>query len=126
MKSEELYEVKLYLGQLRSRMQEGFQAINYIRKGELANEIGKFQDSYEGMTIPVRITDTTFVSGQRYSENGWEVAAISYPKIEQSHEQTLKFMLDLGDYLLGKFLQNRICVLDNYSKATGRTYMLEP
>ena len=113
-----LYEVKLYLGSVE------WDGISFS-KADLMSYIGEFQDGYKGDTIPVRITDTTFISGIDYDENGWEVAAISYPKTNHSHDQTLEFMLALGKYLLRVFFQSRICVLDCQPNLTDNVYMLE-
>ena len=113
-----LYEVKLYLGSVE------WDGIPFS-KADLMSYVGEFQDSYEGNTIAVRITDTMFVSGIDYDENGWEVAAISYPKTNHSHKQTLDFMLALGEYLLRVFFQDRICVLDCQPNLTDNVHMLE-
>lgn len=121
-----LYEVKLYMGSVRSRPNEtGDAPLTVIYKTDLIREIGEFQDSRGGTIVPVRITDTTFVSGSDYEENGWEIAAISFPRTNHSHDQTLEFMVSLGHHLLDVFLQNRVCVLDYKESMTNNVYMLE-
>ena len=117
-----LYEVKLYLGSVESEVPIS----DPVLKEWLVSSIGAFQEDYKGTTVPVRITDTTFVSDS-YVEDGWEVAAISYPRTNHTHKQTLDFMLDLAEHLLGMFGQSRICVLDLKSQHEmfGRVYMLE-
>tara|TARA_R110000824_G_scaffold6161_1_gene28281 strand:- start:8424 stop:8849 length:426 start_codon:yes stop_codon:yes gene_type:complete len=121
-----LYEVKLYMGSVRSRPDETGEApLTVIYKEDLIKEIGKFQDSQAGTVVTVRITDTTFVSGLNYEENGWEVAAINFPRTNHSHSKILDFMMSLARHLLCVFLQNRICVLDYNENMTDDIYMLE-
>ena len=118
-----MYEVKLYLGSVESDASVS----DPVLKEWLVTSIGVFQEDYEGTTIPVRITDTTFVSETHYSEDGWEVAAISYPRTNHTHKQTLDFMLELAEHLMQRFGQSRICVLDLRAQHQmfGRVYMLE-
>lgn len=126
MINKPLYEVKLYLGSVRTRSDETGEApLTVIYKTDLISEIGKFQDGVGGTVVPVRITDTTFVSGSDYEEGGWEVAAVSFPRTNHSHAKTLEFMVSLGYHLLDVFLQNRICVLDYKENMTDDIYMLE-
>jgi len=115
----ELYEIKLYLGDCRSRpiLPNGLKSTDKITKVALIKAIGEFQEEYRTKTVPVRITNTTFVSETNYSEDGWEVAAISYPHTNHSHRETLDFMLNLAEHLLNLFLQNRICVLDKQANS---------
>ena len=122
-----LYEVKLYLGSVDS-VHDDDNRISRLtwEKETLVASIGVFQEIYKGTTIPVRITNTTFVS-DGYVEDGWEIAAISYPRTNHTHKQTLDFMLDLAEHLLERFGQNRVCVLDlrSHHQMFGKTYMIE-
>ena len=114
------------MGSVRSRPDEtGLRTLTIIYKADLIKEIGKFQEDAAGGIVPVRITDTTFVSGSDYEENGWEVAAINFPPINHSHSKTLEFMFSLGHHLLDVFLQSRVCVLDYKENTTDNIYMLE-
>jgi len=119
-----LYEVKLYLGCEQNRLSD-CKLDRKIPKNILITEIGKFQENYEGTTVPVRVTDTTFISDTDYLEDGWEISAINYPRTNHSHGDVLDFMLDLAEYLLQIFLQKRICVLDCGPTLTDSVYMLE-
>jgi hypothetical protein len=115
-----LYEVKLYLGSVE---RGEVSVIRHWGKESLVSEIGLFQKNHE-IVVPVRITNTTFVC-DNYTENGWEVAAISYPRTNHSYEQTKSFMLSLGEHLLHIFGQSRICVLSDCGGWKSKVYMLE-
>ena len=105
MKVRDYYEVKLYLGSINSATGEDIYGFS------LERVVGEFQEEY-GKVIPVRITETTYISGTNYRERGWEIAAINYPKLFVSMSDIKEFMLELGNRLLKKFGQSRICVTD--------------
>ena len=88
MKTEDYYESKLYMGS------ETFFGDEKFSQEEVETFIGTIQDDYD-ITIPVRVTPVTFVSGSDYKESGWEIAAINYPKV------------------LSRFNQYTICVMDS-------------
>ena len=115
-----LYEVKLYLGSVE---RGEVSVIRHWSKESLISEIGLFQKKYK-IAVPVRVTGTTFVCND-YTEDGWEVVAISYPRTNHSYKQTKDFMLSLGEHLLRVFGQSRICVLADYGGWKSKVYMLE-
>ena len=98
------YEVKLYMGS-ETFFNEVFSQEN------IEDFIAKTQDSCE-FIVPVRIAPVTFVSGSHYKEEGWEIAAINYPKIAMSEQNIKDFMIELARLLLKEFNQQRICVMD--------------
>ena len=106
MKVRDYYEVKLYLGSINSVTGDNIYSFT------LERVIGEVQEEY-GKIIPVRITETTYISGSNYRETGWEIAAINYPKLLISVSDIKEFMLELGNKLLNKFGQSRICVMDS-------------
>lgn len=79
-------------------------------KSKIIESIGKFQDKHK-RTIPVRITKTTFVCGESYSEEGWELAVINYPRSETESQHLDNFMIELAKHLLREFNQNRVSVV---------------
>ena len=101
------YEVKLYIGS-ETFFNEVFS------QEDLEKFIGEAQDDY-GFIIPVRVTPVTFISGSHYKEEGWEIAAINYPKIKIAEKRIKAFMMELGRLLLTQFNQQRICVMDGES-----------
>ena len=101
------YEVKLYIGS-----ETFFDEI--FSQEDIEKFIGEVQDDY-GFIVPVRVTPVTFVSGSLYKEEGWEVAAINYPKVRATEKRIKDFMMDLGRLLLVEFNQERICVMDGES-----------
>ena len=106
MKVRDYYEVKLYLGSVNSLTGDNIYGF------ALERAIGEVQEKY-GKIIPVRITETTYISGTNYRERGWEIAAINYPKLFIPMSDIKEFMLELGNKLLKKFGQSRICVVDS-------------
>ena len=106
MKVRDYYEVKLYLGSVNSVTGDNIYGFT------LERVVGEIQEEY-GKIIPVRITQTTYVSGTNYREPGWEIAAINYPKLFVPMLDIKEFMLELGNKLLKKFGQSRICVVDS-------------
>lgn len=106
MKVRDYYEVRIYLGSVNSVTGENIYGFS------LERVIGEIQEEY-GKIIPVRITETAYISGTNYRERGWEISAINYPKLFVSMSDIKEFMLDLGNRLLKKFGQSRICVIDS-------------
>tara|TARA_Y100000588_G_C14097166_1_gene857129 strand:- start:718 stop:1077 length:360 start_codon:yes stop_codon:yes gene_type:complete len=106
MKARDYYEVKLYLGSINGVTGENIYA------SKLERVVGEIQEEY-GKIIPVRITQTTYISGINYRETGWEIAAINYPRLFIPMSDIKEFMLELGNKLLKNFGQSRICVLDS-------------
>ena len=91
---------------------------------DLQKYIRSFQSGYEEI-IPVRITPTTFVSGEDYIEDGWEISAINYPKIDTNSIDIEIFMKKLAQALLERFNQKRICLMDSsqiimYENTSGK------
>tara|TARA_Y100000296_G_C4999608_1_gene169504 strand:+ start:75 stop:419 length:345 start_codon:yes stop_codon:yes gene_type:complete len=113
MKARRSYNLELYLGSINQETKRPF-----TRK-ELAAEISIFQDEYSRM-IPVCISDVEFVCGTKYSEKGWKVSVINFPKINIKAKELDKFMKDLARVLLYVFKQNTICVV-----GSKNTIMLE-
>lgn len=104
VKTRASYEVKVYIGSVNEQIKRSF------NKQDLVEEVGRFQDVNRPI-IPVRICDTTFISGSDYYEDGWEICAINYPKIKCDPETISSFMLKLAENLARFFHQNRICVI---------------
>ena len=109
MKVRDYYEVKVYLGSVNSVTGDNIYGFT------LERVVGEIQEEY-GKIIPVRITQTTYISGSNYRETGWEIAAINYPKLFISMSDIKEFMLELGNKLLKKFGQSRICITDSVEK----------
>jgi hypothetical protein len=100
------YESKLYMGS------EDFHSHDKFRQLDVEDFIASIQDEY-GFIIPIRITPVTFVSGSEYREEGWEISAINYPKIQITADKIDKFMQHLAESLVSKFNQHRICVTNS-------------
>lgn len=104
-KTATYYEVKLYLGSQRNTDDDDI-AVFFSEK-KLIKAIQEYQKNLE--IIPVRVTKTSYVAGD-YSEYGWEVAAINYPRSPRDHKEIESFMKSLAKHLLMEFNQNRISV----------------
>ena len=99
------YECKIYMG-----------SVNYTTKDiysqdEIELYCGQVQEEYE-YVIPIRITETTYVSESIYQEKGWEITAIDYPKLHFTRRQIRNFMRHLAESLLYTFGQHTICISD--------------
>ena len=105
MKANYYYECKIYLGEIDS---ESYESISEL---EIDTFIGRTQEEYIKV-IPVRVSKTKFISGTDYTENGWEISAITYPRIRTNKEEVKDFMGILADGLLHEFNQSRICIVD--------------
>lgn len=110
IKKAETFEVKLYIGSMFGYHGDSF------TKEELKEEVGiiqkQFKEKYtfESGVIPVRITQTEFIS-EDYSEKGWELAAINYPRFEKAESTIITFMYELARHLLVRFNQHRISLI---------------
>ena len=100
------YESKLYMGS------EDFFSDAKFSQQDIEDFIASVQDEYD-FIIPVRITPVTFVAGSEYREEGWEISAINYPKIQTTTDKIDKFMEHLAESLVSKFNQHRICVTNS-------------
>ena len=98
------HETSLYIGSVLPNGKE-------FSQQDLEKCIGLFQDDYEQI-IPVRITPTSFVSGSDYTEKGWKVCAINYPKLDIKIVDIDNFMRKLAINLLENFRQYSICVIN--------------
>jgi hypothetical protein len=99
------FEARLYIGSV-----QGYHGTPFTFE-ELKEEVGNLQsESPKEEMIPVRIAPTNFVCGN-YSEAGWEVAAINYPRFPKAEALITLFMMELAKRLLVCFNQNRISII---------------
>ena len=103
IRSRSTYEVRIYLGSINEETKKEFLEKDLIR------EVGLYQDSHS-QKIPLRITRTIFVC-EDYSEGGWELAAINYPRTETESKNIDDFMMGLAGHLLEIFKQRRISIV---------------
>ena len=108
---EPYYESKIYIGSIKNG--PPYKIVNIIISAdELWDVIGKEQEKYK-MVIPLRVTETAFLSGLKYRENGFEIAAINYPRVTATIEEIDEFMLILGRRLLTDFFQHRVTIVNS-------------
>ncbi len=100
------FEARLYIGSNTHYNGAPFSELDLMRA------IGVFQkeNRVDDKPIPVRITSTRYVC-EDYTEIGWEVGIINYPRAPRSDDDLRVFILDLAKHLLEKFQQNRISVI---------------
>ena len=99
------FEARLYIGSV-----QGYHGTPFTFE-ELKEEVGNLQsESPKEEMIPVRIAPTNFVCGN-YSDAGWEVAAINYPRFPKAEALITLFMMELAKRLLVCFNQNRISII---------------
>lgn len=104
------YESKIYIGSISHAPLDANLKL-FIDVLDLWEAIGTEQEKYK-MIIPLRITKTAFVSGSNYKENGFEIAAINYPRVSATIEDIDEFMLLLARKLLTKFWQRRVSIIN--------------
>ena len=104
------YESKIYIGCINHAPMHTIPNVT-ISIPDLWNTIGKEQEKYK-MVIPLRVSRTTFISGTRYKEDGFEIAAINYPRTSATIEEIDEFMLILGRRLLTEFWQHRVSIVN--------------
>ena len=104
------YECKVYIGSIDELIKRK------IKHSTLTNFIKEFQDSTD-IIIPLRCSKTVFLSGTKYQENGYEISAINYPRINSGSAYTTAvikdFMECLAKRLLTEFNQKRVSVVDH-------------
>ena len=106
-KSVKCYESQIYIGNINETTRQAF------TQEDIEKFIAQAQDEWEYI-IPVRVSETVFVAGSEYKEKGWEISAISYPRLNLEWTEISKFMNHLASLLLENFKQRRVSVVDNY------------
>ena len=103
-KTIDTYECKIYIGSIYEDTKVPFYERN------LTKFISDYQDSVDA-TVPLRVTKTSFVCGTGYLEDGWEIAAINYPRAGTNMEIIEEFMEGLTEGLLERFCQKRVTLV---------------
>ena len=103
-KTIDTYECRVYVGSIYEDTKVPFYERN------LTKFISDYQDSVDA-TVPLRVTKTAFVCGSSYLEDGWEIAAINYPRAGTNMEIIKEFMEGLAEGLLERFCQKRVTLV---------------
>tara|TARA_R110002020_G_scaffold264880_1_gene479655 strand:- start:3382 stop:3762 length:381 start_codon:yes stop_codon:yes gene_type:complete len=98
------FECRLYIGSIYEDSKA------FIYEHNLFQEIHRVQEAF-GKPVPVRVTKTTFVCAPKYVEDGWEIAAINYPRAKTDPEIIEEFMEMLAEDLLATLQQKRITLV---------------
>lgn len=102
------YEISIFIGSKNEVTGE------FFTKSDLIKEIANFQSNYKNdRFFTVRVTDTTYVSGKEYSEDGWQITAIQYPRAPSEEWHIRRFVSEMAQALQVIFSQNRVCVMDD-------------
>ena len=112
------FGARIYLGS-----REGYQGRS-IPEQELIDLIGKFQHADTQNSCVVRLTKTTFV-WDMYSEPGWEIGLMNYPKGRYTGDMLARFADKLAAYLTTALKQNRVTV-EHYCLASPTTMYESP
>jgi len=114
MKRVSTHETKIYIGS-----QEGYSGPAFSEY-DLRQAIGEFQESCDiSVACSVRISPTRYIF-RDYSESGWEIVVINYPRFPKDKVVIETFSERLAEFLLKTFKQNRMSVVGPVN-----TYMLE-
>ncbi len=103
------YECKIFMGSVRHGS-EG----THFQDQDVTEEIKYFQSLNKSTKITVRLTATRFIF-MHYSERGFEIAAIQYPRYPHSESDINRFMLGLAKHLKEHFDQLSVSVMDDNS-----------
>lgn len=117
VKSIPTYECKLYIGS-----REGYHGESF-KYSDVATKVEKFNDGRKANKIyicGIRITTCYIAISSDYSEPGYELAVINYPRFPFSDLQINQYMFDLGEYLLVELKQNRMSLV-----TPSTTYLLK-
>ena len=111
------HNVTIYIGSKEGSSNRSFS------ERELIEKIKKFNAAYKLETkereITVRINKNRYVCSY-YSEKGFEISVINYPRFPRPVDVLDNFMMELASYLLVELKQHRISV-----SFPDRTIMLE-
>jgi hypothetical protein len=103
LKYSPTYEVTFCIGS-----REGYNGPAFTRE-DVRKQINKFQHNFPN-SMPVKLSDTVTFTMKDYSEDGWEISAITYPNSPASCSDVDKFMDELAENMLYHFKQNRITI----------------
>lgn len=112
MKTAEIpyYEIRLYIGS-----QEGYHGEKFGLR-ELMKAVRDFQASHKDK-VSVRYTACVYQVGD-WDEDGWEVAAIDYPRFPKTSDYLRNWFEGLSLYLIDRLKQDRITVCDPFWSIT--------
>jgi len=102
------YEVKLFIGSVDESCKTAF------AERVIVDLVAEFQESKKQI-LPIRISRVSFISGSNYREQGWELSAINFPKVNSWGRSYKKFMSeymnDLARLLMTRLNQKRVSVV---------------
>ncbi len=90
---------------------EGYDGRTFSQE-QLEVAIGDFQDVYKelhGDTVSLCVSPVRYIVG-KYRENGWCLSAINYPRFPKEFDDIAEFFLELQEFLIHNFKQNRITI----------------
>ena len=101
------YECTIFMGSVRQGL-----AGSWFSEQDVIEEIKIFQSRNLDRKVTVRITQTRFVF-MHYSELGFEISAIQYPRFPIPEHIIKSFMIDLGKCLKDRFEQLSLSIMDS-------------
>lgn len=101
------YECTIFMGSIRHGS-EG----THFQDRDVTEEIKYFQSMNTKTKVTVRLTATRFIF-MNYSERGFEISAIQYPRFNLTEFEIKDFMVRLGEHLKDHFDQLSLCIMDN-------------
>lgn len=106
------YEVRLYIGS-----REGYHGEQFGLR-DLMRAVRSFQEGYsQDKLVSVRYSQCVYQVGN-WDEEGWEIAAIDYPRFPKGPNYLNDWFLDLAKFLCKNLNQNRITVCSPYVSKT--------
>lgn len=121
IKQKEFFESRIYVGSKRGYKGESFTESQLTR---IIQDFQTYWNKKNDWTIALRISKTNFIC-MDYSEVGWEIAAIQYPRFPKEVSEIEYFMDSLAEFLLIEFGQNRISIISDYSNGQIKLFEKE-
>src|SRR4051812_46342094 len=95
-KETPFFELRLYIGSVR-----GYKGPHFS-EAQVTRVVQDFQTTWKqkhGWTVALRFSKTNFVC-MDYTEPGWELSAINYPRFPRAENELEDFMSSLQDHLM--------------------------
>lgn len=102
------YECTIFMGSIR----QGSDGAHFT-ESDVIGQIKYFQSMHLDPKITVRITNTRYVF-MHYTELGFEISAIQYPRYQYTEFEIREWMVKLAKYLKVFFQQRSLSVMDKH------------
>lgn len=103
-KVRDTYEAHIFLGSLYETNK-----VPFIHTA-VTKFVAEIQDTFR-LLIPIRVSKVEYICGSKYSECGYQLSVIDYPKINCTVADIEEFMDFLATSILKNFKQKRVSLV---------------